>query len=505
MNPLEVLLPHDEYNRKLESQVRPPGYKNPAPAVKYNLAVIGAGTAGLVAAAGAAGLGAKVALVERALMGGDCLNVGCVPSKGIISAARAAAAVNATVDFGVHVPPGTVVDFATAMARMRKLRSDISLHDSVQRFRNLGIDVFLGQAAFADRETLRVADKIIRFSKAVICSGARAAAPPIPGLEKVPYLTNETLFSLTELPNRLGIIGAGPIGCEMAQTFARFGSQVCLFSSERGILPREDREAARIIADALAKDGVRLFGHSSELKVSQNGQGIRLEVEHPKHGYRAEVDQLLVATGRAPNVEGMHLDKAGVEYSQKGIKINDFFQTANPRIYAAGDICSPHQFTHAADFMARAVLRNALFHGRARHSKLLIPWCTYTSPELAHIGLTAEQAAEQGIKIETFTQPLSGIDRAILEGQTNGFARAHTKKGSSRILGATVVAANAGDLISAFSIAMTHNISLSALANTIFPYPTQAEAVRKLGDQYNRTKLTPRVKNLFNQWLTWNR
>lgn len=503
MNTIHALLPQDEHNRKLELQVHPPNYKNPTPTGKYNLAIIGAGTAGLVAAAGAAGLGAKVALIERALLGGDCLNFGCIPSKGIVSAARAAAAVNNASQFGIRVPPGATVDFTAAMNRMRKLRSEISRHDSVQRFLNLGVDVFFGQAEFADENTIRVADKKIRFSKAVICSGARASIPPIPGLEKTPHLTNETLFSLTKLPKRLGIVGAGPIGCEMAQTFARLGSQVSLIGSERGILPKEDRKAAEIIAASLAQDGVHILGHGRELQISKEQQGIRLKVENPQHGYHVIVDQLLVAAGRTPNIERMNLKKAGVEYSKKGVHINNYLQTSNPRIYAAGDVCSSYQFTHAADFMARAVIRNALFHGRIRHSKLVIPRCTYTSPEIAHVGLTSAEASAQGSN--TFTQPFSGIDRAILEGQTNGMACVYVKKGSDHILGATIVAANAGDIISTFTMAITHNIGLSAVANTIFPYPTQAEAVHKLGNQYNRTKLTPRVKKLFRQWLAWNR
>lgn len=503
MNTIHTLLPQDEHNRKLELQVHPPNYKNPTPTGKYNLAVIGAGTAGLVAAAGAAGLGAKVALIERALLGGDCLNFGCIPSKGIVSAARAAAAVNNASQFGIRVPPGATVDFAAVMNRMRKLRSDISRHDSVQRFLNLGVDVFFGQAEFVDGNTIHVADKKVRFSKAAICSGARASIPPIPGLEKTPHLTNETLFSLTELPKRLGIVGAGPIGCEMAQTFARLGSQVCLIGSERGILPKEDRKAAEIISASLAQDGVRILGHGRQLKISKDQQGIRLKVETPQHGYHVIVDQLLVAAGRTPNIERMNLEKAGVEYSNKGVHINDYLQTSNPRIYAAGDVCSSYQFTHAADFMARAVIRNALFHGRIRQSKLIIPRCTYTSPEIAHVGLTSAEASLQGSN--TFTQPFSGIDRAILEKQTNGMACVHVKKGSDHILGATIVAANAGDIISTFTMAITHHIGLSAVANTIFPYPTQAEVVHKLGNQYNRTKLTPLVKKLFRQWFAWNR
>ena len=501
----DALLPRDEFNKKLESHVHPTDYTNPSPAEKYNLVVIGAGTAGLVTAAGAAGMGAKVALVERGLMGGDCLNVGCVPSKGIISAAKAAAAVRSAKEFGVNVPEGTSVDFEKAMARMRKLRSDISPHDSVKRFNDLGIDVFLGQASFTDSQHVEVGDKKLRFTKAVICSGARASAPPIPGLSEVPYLTNETLFSLTSLPKRFGVIGAGPIGCEMAQTFARFGSEVFMVESSQGILPKEDREAGSIVGQALKEDGVKILSNGRDLKVSQATDGIHLKVDSKEHGYDVVVDQLLVAVGRAPNIEGMNLENVGVEYSKKGVTINDTFQTTNPRIYAAGDICSSYQFTHAADFMARAVIRNALFKGKAKHSQLVIPWCTYTSPEVAQVGITAEQASKDGIAIDTFTQPLSGVDRAILEGETNGFARVHVKKGTDKILGATIVATHAGDMIGTFSMAMTHSIGLGSVANVIHPYPTQGEAVRKLGDLYNRTKLTPFVKKAFHKWLSWTR
>ncbi len=501
----DALLPSDEHNKKLESHVHPSDYRNPAPADRYNLVVIGAGTAGLVTAAGAAGMGAKVALVERGLMGGDCLNVGCVPSKGIISAAKAAAAVKTAKEFGVIVPEGTRVNFGKAMERMRRLRSDISPHDSVKRFSDLGIDVFLGQASFVDSQHIQVGDQKLRFKKAVICSGARASAPPIPGLNDVPYLTNETLFSLTELPKRFGVIGAGPIGCEMAQTFARFGSKVYMVGSSHGVLPKEDREAGGIVAEALRKDGVTILSDGKDLQVSQAADGIHLKVDSVEHGYDVVVDQILVAVGRAPNIEGMNLETVGVEYSKKGVKINDTFQTTNPQIYAAGDICSPYQFTHAADFMARAVIRNALFKGKAKHSQLVIPWCTYTSPEVAQVGITTEQADKEGIAIDTFTLPLSGVDRAILEGETDGFARVHVKKGSDKILGATIVASHAGDMIGTFSMAMTQNIGLGAVANVIHPYPTQGEVVRKLGDLYNRTKLTPMVKKLFNKWLSWTR
>jgi len=501
-----AILPDDEHNRKLVSNVHPADWVNPKPSGKYNLVVIGAGTAGLVTAAGAAGLGAKVALIERQFMGGDCLNVGCVPSKAIISSARAAATVRRAGEFGVNAAPATAVDFGKVMERMRKLRSDISPHDSVKRFTDLGIDVFLGEGRFIDPSTIAAGDAKLKFAKAVICTGARASAPPIDGLNSVPFLTNETLFSLTELPKRIGIIGAGPIGCEMAQSFARFGAKVFLVESAPGILNKEDPDAAAIIRDQLIRDGVSLMCCGENLKLSPAaGGGVRLQVESEGRGYDLQVDQLLVAVGRAPNIEGLDLEKAGVESSTKGVVIDDHFRTTNKRIFAAGDLCSPYQFTHAADFMARAVIRNALFFGRAKHSSLVIPWCTYTSPELAHIGHNPAGAEKHGIEINTFTQPMSGVDRAILEGRTAGFVRIHVKKGSDRIVGATIVAENAGDLIGSISIAMTQGIGLGSIAGCIHPYPSQGEAIRKAGDLYNKSRLTPRLAAIVKRFIAWQR
>ncbi len=497
------VLPWDSHNQKLAAHVHPADWKNPAPAPRYNLVVIGGGTAGLVTAAGAAGLGAKVALVEKLFFGGDCLNVGCVPSKAIIRAARAVAAVRAAGEFGVRVPPGTTVDFGAAMERMRRLRADISPHDSARRFTELGVDVFLGGGRFSGPGAVEVGGQTLRFSKAVIATGARASAPPIAGLKDVPYLTNETLFSLTELPRRLGIIGAGPIGCEMAQSFARFGSEVFLVEAEHGILPREDRDAAEVVQAALARDGVTLLCCGKDLRLARDPQGVRLQVESHGRGYDLVVDQLLVAVGRAPNVEGLEMEKVGVAYDRKGVKVDDRLRTANPRIYACGDICSPYQFTHAADFMARIVIQNSLFLGRAKASALTIPWATFTSPEIAHVGLYEKEAQARGIQVDTFTQALDKVDRAILDGESAGFVRVHVRKGTDEILGATIVAEHAGNMISEFTLAMKARLGLGTVGAAIHPYPTQAEAIRKTGDLYNRSRLTPFVKRLLSRWLAW--
>jgi pyruvate/2-oxoglutarate dehydrogenase complex dihydrolipoamide dehydrogenase (E3) component len=502
-----TLTPWDEHNRTLVANVHPPDWKNPTPAPRYNLVVIGAGTAGLVAAAGAAGLGARVALVERELMGGDCLNVGCVPSKALIRAARAWADLKRAGEFGVRVPEGAGVDFAAVMERIRRLRAAISPADSAARFRSLGVDVFLGDGRFNGRDVVHVGDAALRFSRALITTGARAAAPAIPGLREAGYLTNETVFSLTELPPRLAVIGAGPIGCELAQAFARFGAAVWLFDSEHQVLKREDPDAAEWVQQALIHDGVRL-GLGSEIKRIERGdRGER--ILHVHLGGSAEtvaVDAILVGVGRAPNVEGMNLELAGVVFdTRRGVRVDDRLRTSNRRIFAAGDVCSEYKFTHNSDFQARIVIQNALFLGRARATALTVPWCTYTDPEVAHVGLSEGEAQARGIAIRTFVQEMHDVDRAVLDGETVGFVKVHVQAGTDRIAGATIVARHAGEMLPELTLAMVKGVGLGALANVIHAYPTQAEAIRKLGDAYNRTRLTPRIKRVLGSWLAWRR
>jgi pyruvate/2-oxoglutarate dehydrogenase complex dihydrolipoamide dehydrogenase (E3) component len=507
------LQPADKYNAILASNVHPSGWSNPIPGGPYHLVVIGAGTAGLVTAAGAAGLGARVALIERELMGGDCLNVGCVPSKGVISAARVAAVVRDAQPFGVNVPAGSTVDFGKVMERMRRLRAKISPADSAQRFSKLGVDVYFGQGRFVDGRSVEVScsdgsRQILKFKKAVIASGARASAPPIPGLDTIGYLTNENLFSLTELPKRFGVIGAGPIGSEMAQAMARFGSKVFLFEMADHILPREDADAAALVQRQFERDGVNMILNSRDQKISPAAHGkIRVAGSAAGAPYEIEVDQLLVAVGRAPNTDGLNLDAVNVKFNRQGVEVNDFMQTTNPRIYAAGDICSRFQFTHAADFQARIVIQNSLFAlgplGRRKASDLVIPWATYTSPEIAHVGMYPQDADQAGIEIDTYTQSFEDVDRAILEG-AQGFARVHVKKKTDQMVGATIVAENAGDMISEITVAMTHGLGLSKIGSSIHPYPTQADAIRKLGDQYNKTRLTSTSRKILGLLMKCN-
>ncbi len=503
---IPALRPLDEHNQRLEANGHPPHWRNPTPEGRYNLVVIGAGTAGLVSAAGAAGLGAKVALIERDLMGGDCLNVGCVPSKALIRCGRAAAEARRAEEFGVEIPGQPSVDFGTVMERMRRLRAQISPNDSVQRFSDLGVDVYLGNAAFTGPDTVEVGGLKLKFARAAIATGARATPLPIEGIEEVGYLTNETVFSLTELPERLAVIGAGPIGSEMAQTFARLGSQVTLIESEKQVLPREDADAAEIVTEAMRRDGVHLVCGGRTLEVSRDGQEKVLKFECEGRRHEMRVDQILLGVGRKPNVDGLGLEAAGVDYDPRlGVTVNDKLRTSNRRVFAAGDVCSRFKFTHAADAMARIVLQNALFFGRARASALTIPWCTYTEPEIAHVGLYPHEAEAKGIAVDTFKVEMSDVDRAILDGETEGFVKIHLKRKTDQIIGATIVAAHAGDLIAQLSQAMTTGIGLGKLSKTIFPYPTQAEAIKKTADAFNRTRLTPFVKKLFKTLLAWRR
>jgi pyruvate/2-oxoglutarate dehydrogenase complex dihydrolipoamide dehydrogenase (E3) component len=498
--------PSDSFNQELVAHVHPPDWVNPTPAPRYNLVVIGAGTAGLVTAAGAAGLGAKVALIEKQLMGGDCLNVGCVPSKSLIRSSRAAFDARDAVRFGIRVPPGTEVDFAAVMARLQKLRAGISHHDSAKRFSDLGVDVFLGEAHFSSSDAIEVAGKILRFKRAVVASGARAVQPPIEGLAEAGFLTNETVFDLTERPRRLAIIGGGPIGCELAQAFQRLGSQVILFHKNSHLLDREDSDAATVVQNAFLREGIRLVLKAKLIRVERKVSEKTIHFEANNSSDSVTVDEILAGAGRTPNTEGLNLDAVGVDYDKiEGIKVNDRLQTSNPRIYAAGDICMKWKFTHAADFAARIVIQNALFFGRKKLSALTMPWCTYTDPEIAHVGLYEREAVERRIAVNTFIRDFKDVDRAIIDGEESGFVKIHVKKGTDEIIGATIVARHAGEMISEISVAMAANLGLGKLSSVIHPYPTQAEAIRQCGDAYNRTRLTPFVKELFSRWLAWRR
>jgi len=486
-------LPDDQ---RLLDHVHPRDWSNPRPSGRYNLVVIGGGTAGLVSAMGTAGLGGKVALIERHLLGGDCLNFGCVPSKALLSAAHA------THASGVAPSPD---DFTAAMQRLREIRADIAVHDSAARLRDAGIDVFLGDARFTGPDTIEVGGQRLRFARAVIATGARAAVPPIPGLDAVRVLTNETVFALIERPSRLAIVGGGPIGSELAQAFSRFGTAVRLFDLAPRLLGKDDPDAAAIVARRLQDERVVLTLGARLLRCEPGpgGSGV-LIFDQGAGEERHDFDAILMATGRRPNVEGLGLEAAGVAFDKHGVTVDRRLRTSNRRIYAAGDCCSKYQFTHAADAMARIVIQNALFCGRKSVARLVIPWATYTDPEVAHVGLGFDEIAARGAALTAITVPMSGVDRAVCEGDGDGFARFHVDR-KGRIAAATIVGAHAGDLVGEVSLAMTHGLSMGHIASTIHPYPTRSEVIKRAADQFNRTRLTPFVARLLRRVLRWRR
>lgn len=489
-----VILPDDVHNRELVGHVHPSDWRNPEPRDRYHLVVVGAGTGGLVSAAIGAGLGAKVAMVERHLMGGDCLNFGCVPSKAVISSARRVHAASAA---SANDRSGAASEFTAAMERMRRLRARISPVDGASRFAGLGVDVFLGHGEFVGPDRLRVNGDELHFRRAVIATGARAALIPVPGLEGPNVYTNETIFSLTELPPRVIVIGAGPIGVELSQTFARFGSEVTVVHADPHPLPRDDRDAAAIVTRAIEADGVRVLNSAAVLRARREDGATVLEVEHGGRKEALAAEAVLVAAGRAPNVDGMGLETAGVAHDLAGIHVDDQLRTTAKGIYAVGDVASKHQFTHAADHQARIAVQNALFFGRGRASRLVIPWATYTDPEVAHVGLHRDEAIAARHDVETITIHFDDIDRAILEGEKEGFFRVHLKKGSDRILGATLVCAHAGDMIGEVTLAMTAGLGLGKLGSTIHPYPTRSDVFARAANAWRKQKLTPTAQKVF--------
>jgi pyruvate/2-oxoglutarate dehydrogenase complex dihydrolipoamide dehydrogenase (E3) component len=494
--------PLDAANRRLIDAVHPRDWVNPEPRGFYDLVVIGGGTAGLVSAMGAAGLGARVALVERGLLGGDCLNTGCVPSKALLRSARAIGEIRRAAALGVTVG-SSEPDFTTAMRRMRERRAEISAHDSARRVQQAGVALFFGEGRFTSDRTIHVDGQTLMFRRAVIATGGRPSSPPVAGLDQIRYLTNETVFSLTELPRRLLVIGAGPIGCELAQAFARFGAAVTVFDVAPRVLPNEDPDASAIVHRRLVEDGIAFRLGVKLIEASPDNDQITLRYEDGAGIGEVGGDRVLVAAGRAPNVEGLGLDAAGVATSAHGVVVNDRLQTSNRRIFAAGDVCSRFKFTHAADAMARVVIQNALFYGRRRASSIVIPWCTYTDPEVAHVGVYETEAREKGRRVDTITVPLSDVDRAIVDEERDGFVRLHHERG--RLLGCTIVAAHAGEMIAEPTFAITHRGTLGDLALTIHPYPTQTEALRMAGDLYRRSMLTPRVKRWLERYFRWTR
>jgi pyruvate/2-oxoglutarate dehydrogenase complex dihydrolipoamide dehydrogenase (E3) component len=500
------MLHDDADNIVLIENVHPPGWQNPQPRGKYNLVVVGAGPAGIITAREAATRGARVALIERDLFGGECLNTGCIPSKAIIRTSRLYADIRNAENFGGRVPGDVNVDFPFVMKRVREIRARISERAfSARQLASLGVDVYFGEASFSGPASLAVNGQTIHFKKALLATGSRPIVPSIPGLEEAGYLTNENVFDLTQLPPRLLVIGGGPLGCELAQAFSRLGSQVTIVQDEPMFLLQEERDAAQILSDALSRDGIEMYLNTQTVGVRVDGKQKVVDLLSDDSRTTVAVDEILIGVGQNPNVEALNLEAAGVKYDVKsGIKVNDFLQTTNRRIYAAGDVCFEHMFTHIEDASASIVIQNALFLGRKRLSDLAIPWCTYTDPEIAHVGMYVREARRRGIPVETFTILMSDIHRAIADGEEDGFVKISVKAGTDKILGATVVARHAGEMINDISLAITRGIGLSALASVTHPYPTQAQAIKMAADAHKRARVPLFRKWMGKRWLaTW--
>ena len=474
----------------------------------YNAVVVGAGTAGLVTAAGTAGLGGRVALIERNLMGGDCLNFGCVPSKALISSARLIQQIRESEKWGLdQLEPQFV--FEKVFERMRARRAKIAPHDSRERFESLGVDVFHGQARFVSPHEVEVNGQRLRAKNFVIATGSRAVVPKIKGIENIPYFTNETIFDeLKQKPENMIVLGGGPIGCELAQTFQRLGVDVTIFQRGDQLLPREDRDVAEFVERRLINEGVRVIKNADARSVATSDTGkVALQLLDRQSGQLAEptffADVLLVAAGRTPNLRSLDLKSVGLDITERGVRVNDYLQTSQRHIYAVGDVVGPFLFTHMADAQGRVVVRNILVPFQFLRQKVdysVVPWCTYVDPEVAHVGLGEKEAKGQNIDYDLFVVPLEDVDRAVVESEDAGFAKILTGKGSDKILGATIIAPHAGDLLHEFVLAMKAGIGLGTIASTIHAYPTFAELARKAGDKYNKTRLTPRAKKIFT-WL----
>lgn len=460
----------------------PQNYENPTPQSRYHLVVVGAGPAGLISAIGAAGLGAKVALIERHRMGGDCLNVGCMPSKALLAYSKRSDA-----------------DFQQAFSWLREVRAGIAPHDSVERYTEAGVDVFLGEAAFNDAGDICVNGMPLKARRIALCTGASAAVPPIPGLREAQPLTNETVFDLTEPPASLAILGAGAIGCELAQAFAGLGVKVSLFELAERVLPNETPMASQAVTTALEGAGVDVY-------VGEGVQEIRGQGTVVCGGAEIHCERVLVALGRKPNTEGLNLEAAGVELNTQGsVVTNAKLQTSNKHIFAAGDCTAELQFTHHADAQARALIQNVLFAPTAKVDGLIVPHCTYTDPEVASVGATPHSLDVAGVPYDTFAFDLNELDRSRTDPKVKSgsiqHAEVYTQKGSDKILGATIVGSGAGELLAPICVMMSNGLGLSAAQKTIFSYPTRSEYLKRLGDAYNRSRMTPTVAKLFDWWL----
>ncbi len=498
-----VLPPGDQHNEKLRDHVHPVDWPTKPRADRYDMISIGAGTAGLVSSGGAAMLGARAALIERHLMGGDCLVTGCVPSKTLIKSAEVAHTIRNAEAFGIRA--GDVeVDFPAVMERLRRVRADMAHHDGAQRLRSLGVDVLFGTAKFTSPTTLDLDGQEIKFRRAMICTGGRPFVPDIPGLRDN-CLTSETFFEQTELPRRLLVLGGGPIGCELAQTMQRLGSAVTMLVRGSRLMTKDDPAAGEIVTEVFAEEGLNVRFQTNLKQVQRKDGGLECRIEHEGNEELIFFDKILVAAGRRPNIEGLGLEHAHVDFDRRGVSVDKLHRTSNRRIYAAGDVCSPFQFTHAAYAQAEFATLNALLPFRLNAKDRVMSWVTYTDPEVAHAGISWQQLEAKQGRIDTYEQPVSSNDRCQTESEHRGFAKLHCKKGTDKLVAATVVAQNAGEIIAELSLAITNGMRLRHVQRSIHAYPTRAEIIREAANDWKFGTLTRSMKAMVGMWLRFSR
>lgn len=460
--------------------------------LNVDICVIGGGSGGLGVAAGAVQMGAKTVLIESGEMGGDCLNYGCVPSKALIAAGKHAKAMTDGADFGI-TPVKPQVDFAKVNAHVKDVIASIAPMDSVERFEGLGVTVLQGAGRFVDKRTVEVNGQRIKARRIVVATGSSAATPPIPGLEDVSYLTNENIFDLTTCPEHLIIIGGGPIGMEMAQAHLRLGARVTVLEAFK-LLGKDDPELTAIVLDRLRSEGADLREGAKIARIDQTGDEVSITLETDAGDEVIKGSHLLVAAGRKPNLDGLNLEAAGIDYTPRGIKVDDRLRTSNKKVFAIGDVAGGLQFTHVAGYHAGIVIRNALFRVPAKADHSSVPWVTYTDPEMAHVGLTEEMARQKMSKVEVLRWPFAENDRAAAERKTEGLIKVITDS-HARILGASIVGPGAGELILPWVMAVSQGMKVSTMASVIAPYPTMSEvSKRAAGSYYTPTLFSPRTR-----------
>ena len=461
----------------------------------FDIIAIGGGAAGLVTAAGAAGLGARAALIERHQMGGECLWTGCVPSKALLAAARSVAMARDAARFGVNLDPARI-DFSRVMEHVHNAQRAIEPNDSPERFRSLGVEVISGTARFLDRKVLYVNGRNLTARHFVIATGSRPAIPDIEGLDDVPYHTNETIFTIDALPASMVVIGGGAVGIELAQAFALLGSQVTVLETETNILGTEDGEITAALLTRLARDGVMIRTGTTITSVARTANGVRVHTS----GGVLSANALLIAAGRRANTDTLSLNDAGVVYNKNGLQLDKYLRTNIPNIWGAGDVTGAPRFTHVADYQARLVLRNALFPLKSAADYSVVPWAIYTHPEIAHVGLTEEQArAQVGNSVQVFRKPFGELDRAIADGQTDGLIKIIANK-RGEILGGHIVGTQASSMIAEIVVAMKAGMRLSQLSSVIHAYPTYPESVKHTADAFVRLRFRGLTKRAA-RWL----